>query len=101
MSVSSKPWTREDYERAAKEYHDSLPLEHFMEAVRHATQRRITVNAFELVRMVLLEVHCFNELLVQYFFKGNLRQVVPDNMVVLGPLQPHDWTSYILEYALP
>ena len=78
------PRTVEDYERAAEEYFRALPLEHFMEAKPHATQREITVESLALLRAQRPEVQVFNEMLVQYPLEGGLGQVVPDNMVVLS-----------------
>src|SRR5436309_1011896 len=73
------------YEEAAEEYLRSLPLEHFMESTTQATQRKITLESLDLVHARRPEVQVFNELLVQYPAEGQprLRQVVPDNMVVL------------------
>src|SRR6516164_7636801 len=73
------------YYEAAQEYLRSLPPEHFMEATSQATQRKITLESLDLVRARRPEVQLFNELLVQYPYRGRRkpRQVVPDNMVVL------------------
>ncbi len=73
-----------EYARYAQEYLRSLPPEHFMEAVPQATQRKITVESFDLIHADCPEIQAFNELLIQYQL-GNRRrpgQVVPDNMVV-------------------
>ncbi|HEY7426711.1 MAG TPA: Uma2 family endonuclease [Gemmataceae bacterium] len=73
------------YAEYAREYLRSLPLEHFMEATAQATQRKITLESFDLVHASRPEVQAFNELLVQYPRRGQDRpgQIVPDNMVVL------------------
>jgi Uma2 family endonuclease len=73
------------YEEAAEAYLKSLPPEHFMEATAQATQRRIVLASIELVHARRPEVQLFNELLVQYTRgrNGEIRQVVPDNMVVV------------------
>ena len=78
---------RLDYADAAEAYLRSLPPEHFMEATPQATQREITVESLALVKARRPEVHYFNELLVQYpHGRGKrIRQVVPDNMVVVHP----------------
>ena len=78
---------RLEYDRAAEAYLRSLPPEHFMEATPQATQREITVESLALVRGQRPEVQYFNELLVQYRHgrRQQLRQVVPDDMVVLHP----------------
>ena len=75
------------YQKAAEEYLRSLPLEHFMEATAQATQRKITLESFDLVHARRPDVQVFNELLVQYPVRGQeqLGQVVPDNMVVIWP----------------
>jgi Uma2 family endonuclease len=78
---------RLDYADAAEAYLRSLPPEHFMEATPQATQREITVESLALVKARRPEVQYFNELLVQYPRERGkrIRQVVPDNMVVVHP----------------
>jgi Uma2 family endonuclease len=73
------------YYHYAQEYLRSLPLEHFMESTPQATQRKITLESLDLVNARRPDFQVFNELLVQYPRKGQIRpgQVVPDNMVVL------------------
>ncbi|HEV3385168.1 MAG TPA: Uma2 family endonuclease [Gemmata sp.] len=77
------------YEWAEERYLESLPLEHFMESTPHATQRKITLESFDLIRVSRPDIQCFNELLVQYPRPGHdpdkPGQVVPDNMVVVHP----------------
>jgi Uma2 family endonuclease len=90
-------WTAADYERAAVRYCLRLPLEHFMEAIPHSTQRGITMASLELLKVRRPDVQVFGELLVQYFYKGRLRQVVPDNMVRLCTQPPVTTTSFNLE----
>jgi Uma2 family endonuclease len=101
-----------EYEDAAQAYLRSLPPEHFMETTPQATQRIIFVESLELVRADRPEVQFYNELLVQYPFGQPpvIRQVVPDNMVVLYkeplkvltsfnlPLQPVG-PFWVLEYV--
>jgi Uma2 family endonuclease len=87
----STPQTTEDlkrwYEEAARAYLRTLSPEHFMESVEQATQRKITVESFDLVQVHRPDVQTFNELLVQYPDPNGRtrkpRQVVPDNMNVL------------------
>ena len=75
------------YDQAAQDYFDSLPLEHFMEAMRHATQRKITLESFDVIHARRPDIQCFSELLVQYPRPGQDSrrpgQVVPDNMVII------------------
>jgi Uma2 family endonuclease len=77
------------YELAEQRYLRSLPLEHFMESTPQATQRKITLESFDLIRVSRPDVQCFNELLVQYPIPGKdpdkPGQIVPDNMVVVHP----------------
>jgi Uma2 family endonuclease len=75
------------YERYAREYCESLPLEHFMEATPQGTQRAITLESLALVHARRPDVQVFNELLVQYPQPRHRRpkQVVPDNLVVVWP----------------
>ncbi len=77
-------WTREDYERAEREYQASLPPEHYMERIPHAKQREVTVASFALLRAKRPDVHLCNELLVQYPVNAHVGQVVPDNFVALS-----------------
>jgi Uma2 family endonuclease len=90
-------FSAEDYDKAAKEYLKSLPLEHFMEATLQAMQREITVESLALLKRRRPDVQTFNELLVQYFFKGWLRQVVPDNMVIVSDEPPRARNSFNVE----
>jgi Uma2 family endonuclease len=90
-------WTAAEYDRAADTYVRRLPLEHFMEAIPQSTQRRITLESLDLLRVRLPLVQVFNELLIQYFFKGRLRRVVSDNMVRLSREQPRTEKSFNVE----
>jgi Uma2 family endonuclease len=76
-----------NYNKAAREYLQRLPLEHFMEATPQATQREITLESLALLKVQRPDVQVFNELLVQYPLPRRKRpgQVVPDNMVVIHP----------------
>jgi Uma2 family endonuclease len=102
------------YDFAADRYLRSLPPEHFMEATAQATQRKITLESFDLIHAARPDVQCFNELLVQYPRAGQdpdkPGQIVPDNMVVVHhepikastnfatPLQP-EGPFLVLEYV--
>ena len=54
------------YEEEARKYQATLTLEDYMEATDHAHQRKITVESFDVIREARPDIHCFNELLVQY-----------------------------------
>jgi len=74
------------YEMAEQRYLRSLPPEHFTEATTQATQRKITLESFDLIHAKRPEVQIFNELLVQYRRGPDDHkpgQVVPGNMVVV------------------
>jgi hypothetical protein len=103
---------RQQFEEAARAYERSLPLKHFMEATPQATQRAITLASLALIKARWPEFQYFNELLVQDRprRRGELVQVVPDNMVVVCdrpieavgsydvPLQPTG-PYWVLEYV--
>jgi Uma2 family endonuclease len=76
---------RLEYEQAAADYCASLPAEHFMESTLQNRQRKITDASMDLVHLHRPDVQPFGELLIQYPPRrgGRLRQVVPDNMVVV------------------
>jgi Uma2 family endonuclease len=111
-SAKPIPLLRIEYEEAAEAYLRSLPPEHFMEATAQATQRKITLESLDLVQARRPEFQVFNELLVQYPHgrPRRIRQVVPDNMVVVHsqpikasgsydvPLQPVP-PFWVLEYV--
>ncbi len=88
-----------DYEKEARAYLKSLPLEHFMESTAQGTQRKITLESLDLLAVRRPDVRVFNELLVQYPRRGQRRpcKVVPDNMVVVTD-EP---ISAKLSYSLP
>ncbi len=102
---------RIEYGDAAQAYLRSLPLEHFMEATPQGKQREITMESLALVCPHRPDLHYFNELLIQYPHgrPSKIRQVVPDNLVVLHdgaieamtsfdlPLQPAG-PFWVLEY---
>jgi Uma2 family endonuclease len=96
MSTAMPPLLRLRYAEAAEAYLRSLPLEHFMEAVSQATQRKITVVSMDLVRVHRPDVQTFNELLIQFPLGGwqTIRQVVPDNFSVVHDEPIRADTSY-------
>ncbi len=89
----------EAYEHCAKKYMRSLPLEHFAEAFGQSHQRGITLKSLAVLTARRPDVQVFNELLVQYHCgrDARLRQVVPDNMIVVW----HEPIKANLSYALP
>ena len=93
------------YAEYARKYQESLPLEHYMEATDHATQRKITVESLDLLSGRRPEVQVFNELLVQYPRPGHKRpgQIVPDNMVVVceKPIKADGSYDVILQPVAP
>jgi len=95
--LKPRPWTAADYDRAAAAYCRRLPLEHFMEAIPAARQREITVESFALLRHHCPDIQCFNELLIQYWFQGRIRRVVPDNFVRRCDRPPATESSFNLE----
>ncbi len=72
-----------------------------MEATPQATQRKITLESFDLVHAYRPEVYIFNELLVQYPLDPDSKtigQVVPDNMVVISPEPFPPLTNFSLPF---
>jgi Uma2 family endonuclease len=56
-----------------------------MESIAQAKQREITLESFAIIRVSRPDVHCFNELLIQYP-RGKQKKpgkVVPDNFVAI------------------
>jgi Uma2 family endonuclease len=86
MATKPRILLRIEYEEAAEAYLRSLPPEHFMEGVPQATQRKITLHSMDQVNAYRSDVQVFNELLIQYPYGDPpvIRQVVPDNMVVVS-----------------
>lgn len=86
-TVPPDPKLVQRYDEEEQEYLRSLPLEHFMEAFAQGTQRKITLESFDLVHAARPEVQCFNEMLIMYRRgkRKKLDKVVPDNMVVVYP----------------
>lgn len=69
-----------------------------MEATPQATQRKITLESMDLVHAQRPEVQVFNELLVQYYHgkPPRIRQVVPDNMVIVHEKEIRALSSFNL-----
>ena len=103
-SPSTIPMTDgQRYAQAASEYCASLPLEHFMESTGQSTQRKITLESFDLICAVRPDVHIFSELLVQYGPVTAILRVVPDNMVLIhdGEIEAHGSYDISLQPARP
>lgn len=104
-SVRSRASLAEIYEAAAQDYLRSLPPEHFMESIGQSTQRKITLESLDLLRVRRPDVQVFSEMLVQYPLRGRRRPagVVPDNMVVMSehPSQAKSSFDLSLELAKP
>jgi Uma2 family endonuclease len=104
MSTVPKTFLRLRYAESAQEYLRSLPLEHFMEAPKQATQRKVTVESLDLVHADDPAFQVFNEWLVQYPGPGGeIRKVVPDNMVIHDeePVELDDSFNLPLQKARP
>jgi len=95
--------TLRDYEEAARVAFTTQTDEQIMESTEQATQRKITLASMDLIEVRRPEIHTFNELLVQYPHGRPLRvrQVVPDNFIVLhdGPIDLRGSLSLNLPYA--
>ncbi len=98
-SKPSQPAPQRKYREAAEALLESLPLEAFAQAVAQADQRKLTVLTLDVLHAHRPEVQIFNELLVQYPYgaQEEIRQVVPDNMLVVSE-QP---IKADLSYDLP
>jgi len=88
------------YEWDATKYCKSLTLENLMESNFQATQRKITVDSFDLIGRERPDVHCYSEMLIQYPRLGESpdrpARVVPDNMVVMSTQPLNVSGSYML-----
>lgn len=95
--------TEADYDRAAADYFQTLPVDHFMEAVPQSTQRKIALESLDVLKARRPDVHVYNELLLQYSSGEGLGRVVPDNMVVLSdkPIRAKGGFNYPFESARP
>lgn len=97
---AQQPRSPAEYEEAARAYMRGLPLEHYAESVGQGRQREITLASLSLLRARRPDVQVFNELLVQYPHgrRRQVRQVVPDNMVVVHPEPIRAYLSYDLPF---
>jgi Uma2 family endonuclease len=95
---AKEPRSPAEYEEAARLYMRGLPLEHFAESTGQGRQRGITLSSLSLLRARRPDVQVFNELLLQYLYghRRQLRQVVPDNIVVVHPERIRADLSYDL-----
>jgi Uma2 family endonuclease len=96
MSTVPRHLLRLRYAQAAEDYLRSLKPENFMEAAAQGTQRKITLESFDLIHAARPAVQAFNELLVQYPYGRwkEIRQVVPDNFAIICEDQIDPGGSY-------
>lgn len=83
----------EIYEKAARKYFLSIPLEDTIDPTCQAHNRMNTVSSFSLISLARPDIHCFNELLITYpRSSGESGRVVPNNFVVVHPepIRVHD-----------
>jgi Uma2 family endonuclease len=87
------------YAADAVRYSAQLTWEDLMESTPQATQRKITLESFDVIAAARPEVQCFNELLIQYPVTAQKQpaRVVPDNFVVLHPTPLGRLTSFATE----
>ena len=95
-----------DYDQAADEYARSLTIENLREATPQATQRKITLESFDLLAVRRPGVQCYNELLVMEPYIGRsgekeILRVCPDNMLVLSAQPIVDKGYYVIEHQQP
>lgn len=95
-TTPADPKLLEYLDAEAQKYLRSLPPEHFMEATPQSTQRKITLESFDLIHAARPEVQCFNELLIQYprGKRQKLGKVVPDNFVLIHSKPIEALTSF-------
>src|SRR3954451_3763047 len=90
---------RRAYARDAMWYSRSLTEENLMESYAQGTQRKITVQSFDVIRTIRPDIQCFNEILIQYPRPGENPdkpgRVVPDNMVVVHPEPIENFGSWM------
>ena len=99
LDIGKTTLDRDFFERAAWEYYDTLPLEHFMESLVQSTQRKITLDAFGLIHITRPDIWCYSELLIQWVIdekNRKLGRVVPDNLIVRHPSQISMTSSFNL-----
>jgi hypothetical protein len=91
---------RRAYQRDAMAYSRTLTEENLMESSAQATQRKITLESFDAIRVHRPDIQCFNELLIQYERPGERPEkpgrVVPDNMIVVHPEPIENIGSYMM-----
>ena len=91
---------RRAYARDAMWYSRTLTEENLMESYAQGTQRKITVQSFDVIRTMRPDIQCFNEILIQYprpeERPDKPGRVVPDNMVVVHPEPIENFGSWML-----
>jgi hypothetical protein len=93
-----KIWSREQYAADAEQYLAQLKPEDFMESTHQSGQRRITDASLEQICETRSNMWFTGELLVQYWQENDLKRVVPDNMILLGPGGTTHRRSFAMEY---
>ena len=97
--------TAKDFEKAAAEYLAYIKRrhpEHFWKSVAQSKQRHITDTSLDILASERSDVHVYGELLIQWRnAKGEMRRVVPDNMVVLAERRPDASTNFAIEVQKP
>jgi hypothetical protein len=94
----------EVYERAAREYYRSLPIEETIDPVSQGVSRHITLASFSLIHALRPDVQCFNELLIEYpRADGTRGRIVPSNFVVVHPtmIEAYDVYDLVRQPAAP
>ncbi|MBA4190873.1 MAG: hypothetical protein C0467_23035 [Planctomycetaceae bacterium] len=74
------------YDESARRYYLSLPIEETIDTLRQANSRKIVLSSFSMMKAKRPDVHCFNELLIEYpGTDGKPGRVVPSNFIVIHP----------------
>jgi Uma2 family endonuclease len=86
-------------DRAEREYFASITPEQIMESTNQATQRKITVESFDVIAKSRPDIQCFNELVIMY--NTTKSRVTPDNMIIVHPIPIVDRKSLQLTPGSP
>ena len=85
--MTPNPDLERKLEEAALRYSRSTRPGYRAEAFAQSTQRRITLESFDLIREARPEIHCFSDMLIEFQRKSrNARgDVLLDQFVVVDP----------------